>query len=208
MWAQLAGSILGAGANILGGKHSAKLARDSAREKMAFQREMSDTAHQRQVKDLRAAGLNPILSANSGASMASGAMAPMPDFSALGSQMVSSGTDTARTASQTKTQAQERENMRMQKEMMRTQQDILRNQNIGVLFENRIKQTAAWSAENLLREKSSNPKLWGKIDAWAPIIGQAVGTAKDAGILYRALTGFGGGLSHSTPYKEPIGYKP
>ncbi|AXH75521.1 MAG: DNA pilot protein [Microviridae sp.] len=52
-----------------------------AQKQMDFQREMSNTAHQREVADMRAAGLNPILSATGGpgASSPPGASAEMKD---------------------------------------------------------------------------------------------------------------------------------
>jgi len=63
--------------------YSAGQARRASSRQMDFQKEMSSTAHQREIKDLRLAGLNPILSGTGGrgASTPSGSQAKVPDFS-------------------------------------------------------------------------------------------------------------------------------
>lgn len=76
MWGNILGAVVSGGLSFLGSKKRNEQQVASAREQMEFQREMSNTAHQRQVVDLRAAGLNPILSARyGGASTPGGAMA-------------------------------------------------------------------------------------------------------------------------------------
>lgn len=73
--------IVGGGMGLIGNFMGQNAANAQAQKQMNFQEEMSDTAHQREVADLEAAGLNPILSAlGSGASTPGGAMAPIQDF--------------------------------------------------------------------------------------------------------------------------------
>lgn len=72
----------------------------SAREQMAFQERMSSTSHQREVADLKAAGLNPVLSANSGASTPVGSTPNIanaaPNYSGIASRSVASALEVLR----------------------------------------------------------------------------------------------------------------
>lgn len=72
LFSGLGTTLLGAGVDYLGNREARSADLASAREQMAFQKMMSDTSHQREVRDLEAAGLNPALSANAGAPSAVG----------------------------------------------------------------------------------------------------------------------------------------
>jgi len=97
------GALIMGGISAYGGYRANRENRASTGRQMAFQERMSNTAHQRQVKDLRAAGINPILSAKlGGASTPQGASYTARNIGADFGQGFSQGSSAFQAQAQTK----------------------------------------------------------------------------------------------------------
>jgi len=96
--------IIGGALSYFGGKEQNVASAESAQRQMEFQREASDTSYQRQVADLKSAGINPMLvSRLGGASTPAGAMPQFVNPGAMAAQAYSAAQSSGAAAQQAQT---------------------------------------------------------------------------------------------------------
>lgn len=213
----LGGALIGGAANLIGGlmgqssQQSANQSNQaSAREQMTFQKEMSDTAYQRSMKDMRLAGLNPMLAFSQG-----GASSP------AGASATSQATDFSDAAGGVANAARDVINQRRERKLMESQVDLQSAQAAAAASQQKLNQASAKRAEadtklleadlpaiqsrnrldikrNAIDEKVLN------YDAVINRIGQVMGIGSSAASMFR----FGRGSVPKLPGGEPGKIKP
>lgn len=115
------GSVVSAGSALLGymGQEDTNQQQVGlAQNQMDFQREMSNTAYQRAVKDMQAAGLNPMLAySQGGASSPGGAMATIGNKQAAAMQSASQAAQVQNVTADTENKKAQADNIRADTEL-------------------------------------------------------------------------------------------
>jgi len=144
---QVGAAAVGAIGGLLGGSSANAARAAEARKQREWQERMSNTAHQREVKDLRSAGLNPILSAKlGGASSPPGAMPQVENVGESAIRGASAGQASAAQARQVITAI----------ENVKAQTAKTNAETTGVMLDNQKKQAnAPYWEPNAINEAAS-----------------------------------------------------
>lgn len=151
-------AVIGGGLGLAGSIYQAETARKAAREQMAFQERMANTAYQRAVEDMRKAGLNPMLAfMKGGAATPAGASWQPPNFAEA---VVSSALQSAQAREAIRNMRAVNENLQAQNENLRVQNDKIRseievNKANEILIRNSARKVAADTARS-----ETYSKLW------------------------------------------------
>lgn len=157
LWDGIGSSVIGGLFSLAGGAYASQSSAQGvadmnaanaaeAQKNRDWQERMSSTAHQREVADLRAAGLNPILSATggSGASSPGGSMAVMEDTQVraapIKAQLANLAANTAKTLAEAS--------------LVKTQQDKLEGGISTPFFQTTAKALKRWVSNS----ETLNPK--------------------------------------------------
>lgn len=152
-FATIGSALIGGIASSFGAEEQNSTARDIANQNNATQIELANTAHQREVKDLTAAGLNPILSAGGGgAAVPTMQAAPVQNTLA---GVTSSATQMASTVSDVAAKIATVDNISADTANKRVTNALLSNQVTGSSIENKLKATEENFRWGLLSNQSA-----------------------------------------------------